>query len=413
MQEKTLWRGILSSPYGADACRFHPDGGLVVQGGRIEALGDFDSLRSAFPRVAVVQSPHEPWLLLPGFVDVHLHWVQNRVKGSFQEALLPWLQNHIWPEEARFVDSAFAEVMVERFYSELASKGTVAAMIYSSVHASACRLALSKGYGRMIVGDVVMTQNSPPDLLTDEDVALAQVRELGREFGDRYAVTPRFAITCGESCLDRLGQAAADNGNWIQSHLSENTDEIAWVKKLFPKAAHYTDVYDRAGLLGERTILGHCIHLSDNEWRLLKARGVNVAHCPTSNRALRSGRMPLEKLREFDIPFALASDIGGGPSLSPLNVMKAFLEDHAPFTRVTATEALFRSTLAGAEILRMDHRLGSLVQGKEASFVALKTNGPAKNTAEEQLRDLLSNDPDDLENLVASTVVDGKVIYTA
>lgn len=407
MQEKTLWRGILCSPFSSDRSLFYRDGALVTNGNRIEAVGPWDLLAPKYPHASRFESSGTPWMLIPGFVDLHLHWVQNRVKGSFQESLLPWLKNHIWPEEARFADPRFAEEMIHPFYAELASHGTVAAMIYSSVHPHACRLALEHAYGDMIVGNVVMTQNSPPELLTDEEEAIRDAFALGDEFGSRYAVTPRFAPTCGESCLERLSDVADKHGTWIQTHLSENTDEISWVKDLFPRAAHYTDVYDRAGLLSDRTILGHCIHLSDNEWRLMQARKANVAHCPTSNRALGSGRMPLEKLREYGIPFALGSDIGGGPTLSMFSVMRAFLEDHAPFTPVTAVEALYRATLAGAEILELDRRLGSLTPGKDASFVVLAGNWPVRATAEEQLRELLSEN----DNPVVRTVVKGQTVY--
>lgn len=408
VQETTLWRGTILSPHSAEACAYHRDGAVVVKGGRIIDMGPFDFVKRQYPGVSVVESASAPWTLIPGFFDLHLHWVQNRVKGSFQESLLPWLQNHIWPEEARFQDPEYAEAQVKEFYQELSACGTIAAMIYSSIHPHACHLAHAHSYGHMIVGDVVMTQNSPEYLLQDEPTALQQVQDLGAQYGDRYAVTPRFAITCGETCLEGLAEAASKNNNWIQTHLSENTDEIAWVKELFPNAAHYTDVYDRAGLLTERTVLGHCIHLSDSELRLLEARGVGIAHCPTSNQALRSGRMPLERIRETRIPFALATDIGGGPFLGMLDVMKAFMDEHAAYTRVTATEALFRATLAGAQILQMDHCLGSLTVGKNASFVALSGVGKPAETAEAHLQEILASD---LSRLVDRTVVDGAIVY--
>lgn len=411
--KRRIYRGTVINPHDDRTYDFYPDGGLAVnEHGTISGIGDFEKMRNElandYEEVDITTHGERP-VITPAFTDIHLHWVQYEVRGMFEQELLPWLREHIWPEEMKYADSDFADRKAQEFFNALAKCGTVFASIYSSIHGEAIRAAFRHAVGRVIIGNVIMTQNSPPELLQKASDALDLTAELAREFGGSYAVTPRFAPTCEAKDLTAAAEIARRNATWIQTHLSENEDEVRWVRDIFPEAASYTDVYWKAGLLSERTIMGHAIHLDDRELALLAATKTNIAHCPSSNEALRSGRMPLERVKQAMIPFALGSDIGAGPSLSMLHVMQAYCRLHPGITPV---EALYRATLAGAEILKLRHIAGNLNNGKEANFVMLKNSGTKEpRTANAVLAEILAGTKEDLENAVQQTFLAGRRIY--
>jgi guanine deaminase len=235
-----------------------------------------------------------------------------------------------------------------------------------------------------VIGDAVMEVNAPETLTRASIRDIDGLDPLARELGPRrYALTPRFALNCSAPLMAALGAYARANGHLVQTHLSESPEEIREVRAAFPEAQDYTDVYDRAGLLGAHSVLGHCIHLSLREWRVLAARGAWVAHCPSSNEALDSGRMPLERVREHGIRWALASDVGAGPSHSMLHVMQRFLVQHrAAGVPLDAREALYRATLAGAECMGRAAEAGNFAPGKRADCVLLpRPEGPPQAVA--------------------------------
>jgi guanine deaminase len=330
---------------------------------------------------------------------------------------LPWLEGHIWPEEDKHKDPDYADSRARAFFRDLAKCGTVIAAIYSSIHEAALRAAFRHAMGRMVIGNVIMTSDFPPYLRQDPAEALQLVARLANEFGGNYAVTPRFAPSCSAEVLKSAGKIARDRRAWIQTHLSENHDgtehdEVELVKRLFPDARDYTDVYERAGLLGDRAIMAHAIHVSDSELRRLSSTGTNIAHCPTSNIALESGTMPLEKVMDEEIAFALGSDVGAGPSLSMLHVMKVYGAVHAPAISITPTAALYRATLAGAKILGVGGLTGNLNRGKEASFAVLRRGGTRKiEDADELMASILEGSMLDLENVVQQTYIAGRRVY--
>lgn len=378
-----IYRGLILNPKSSSVCDFFVDGALVVENGKIKDIGDFQKLRNKYKKAQVKNTDG---IIVPAFTDIHLHWVQNRVKGSFTGALLPWLKNHIWPEEAKFSEKKYTDKMVEQFYDELDSSGTRNAMIYSSIHKYSTEKALIEGnkHGNFIIGNVLMDQNSPKNLQVSTEEEIKLVEYFAKKYRSKFAITPRFAPTCSMELMKKIAKIAKKYGCFIQTHLSENKDELALVHKLFPAQKNYTDVYFQAGLLGPKTILGHCIHLSDQELKLLAKTKSKVAHCPTSNIALKSGRMPVEKLLKYKISYALATDIGAGPKLDMLDVMRAYLKVHKGHCKnINEVDALYRATLAGAEIMGIAKEHGNLDKGKKAEFNVFRAGenilGPRKN----------------------------------
>lgn len=369
----TVFRATILNPLAADTVTAIADGALRVRDGRIEAVGEFEALA---PRAgeALVELDG---VLLPGFHDVHLHWVQHRVRGRFEGKLMPWLRGHIWPEEARYGDATLAREAARDFFADTLRAGTVAGLCYSSPHAQAVRIAAAEARGDWVIGDAVMDVNAPQALTRASIQTIDELDPLARELGPRrYALTPRFALNCSAPLMAAIGAYARAGGYLVQTHLSESPEELREVRLAFPKAIDYTDVYDRADLLGAHSVLGHCIHLSRREWQVLASRGAWVAHCPSSNEALDSGRMPLERLREHGVRWALASDVGAGPSHSLLHVMQRFLAQHrAAGIAVTAREALYRITLAAAECMGRRAQAGNFAPGKRADFVLLPHPG--------------------------------------
>lgn len=418
---KAVHRARIVNPQGPNDCDYHEDGGLAVRAdGTVAAVGDFTLLAVAFAdRYEVIdETKHgERPTIIPGMNDLHVHWVQNEVRGRFRNSLMPWLEEHIWPEEHRYADAQLADARAQTFFDELARHGTTVAAVYSSVHESALRAAFQHAAGRMVIGNVIMTSDFPPYLKQDPEEALAMTDRFAEEFGGSYAVTPRFAPSCSAEVLKAAGRIAKQRNVWVQTHLSENHDgtehdEVELVRRLFPDAKSYTDVYARAGLLGRHTIMAHVIHASDEELDVLAQTGTCVAHCPTSNEALGSGRMPVERIRERGILYALGSDVGAGPSLSMLHVMQAYNRVHAGHADVSETEALYRGTLAGAEILGVDRVAGNLNRDKEATFAVLGSPGTrAYANPNHLLAEIFAGSQADLEAIVRKTYIAGRRVF--
>ncbi|APZ41844.1 amidohydrolase family protein [Acidihalobacter ferrooxydans] len=374
MSAATVYRATILNPQGPERMAVYADGALRVREGRIEAVGAFDALSPPRAGDTLVELDG---VLVPGFYDVHIHWVQHRVRGRFAAELMPWLREYIWPEEARYGDAGFAAAAARTFFADTVRAGTVAGLCYSSPHPEAVRVAVAAAQGDWLIGDAVMPEYAPAELRAASIHTVDELDPLARELGPaRYAITPRFALNCPAPLLAALGAYAQAHGHFVQTHLSESPQEIREVAAAFPEAEDYTDVYDRAGLLGPRSVLGHCIHLAPREWRVLAARGCRVAHCPSSNEALDSGRMPLERVREHGVHWALASDVGAGPSHAMLHVMQRFLAQHrAAGVPVTGVEALYRATLAGAECMGRAAQGGNFEPDKRADFVLLPRPG--------------------------------------
>jgi guanine deaminase len=367
MERRSL-RGAVLSPLAAGGDSFVPDGVVsFAQGVLVDTPGE--------PEI-VGDLGRDGLLLVPGFVDVHIHLPQFRVRGQFQDALLPWLRGSIWPEEARFADRAYRASVAAEFRDALLAAGTTAAVVYGSPHEASAETVL-RDLAPLTVrgGDVLMDRNSPEALARSTDEALRGAAALAGRWGDRYALTPRFVPTCTPELLRGLGGIAASTGAFVQSHVAENLDEVAWVAALHPEARSYLDVYERAGLLGPRCILGHGIHLDEDDLDRLVATGTWIAHCPTSNVALGSGRMPYGRMARRGVSIALATDVGAGPDVSMLDVMACFLAVQRDDPAVDPLLALRLATLSGARAMGEGERRGTLEPGRAADVVGLRIPG--------------------------------------
>ena len=357
-----------------------PHGAVAVEGTTITAVGEASALTEQFPEATVTD--HGDRLIIPGLVDCHVHYPQTGMIASPGEQLLDWLEKYTFPAEARFADLAHATAVAEEFTGQLVTHGVTTALVFSTVHAHSVdalfTAARARGL-RIITGKMCMDRNAPAELLDTPETAVAQSADLlNRWHGvDRleYAITPRFAPTSSDAQLAALGELAADHPDVvIQTHLSENHAEIDWVHELFPAARDYTDVYDRVGLVRERGVFGHALHLTDRELVRLGEAGASLAHCPTSNEFLGSGLFPLASSLATapGVRIGFGSDIGAGTSLSPLvTAGEAYKISRLSGAPLSAAELLYYSTLGGARALGVDARAGSLEPGKDADLVVL------------------------------------------
>jgi len=363
-------------------------------------------------RVAGLASGTGEHLLVPGLIDVHVHLPQHRVRGRFQDALLPWLRESIWPEEMRFAERDYREGCTREFRAGLIAAGTTSAMVYGSPLGDSA-YAVLEDLAPLCVkgGDVLMDRNGPDATLREAASAVDEAAAHVATFGERYAITPRFVPTCSSELMTACGELLASSEARMQTHLSENLDEVAWVRDLHPECDSYTDVYARHGLLGPRSVFGHCIHLSDAELGTLAASGSWIAHCPTSNIALGSGRMPLERIRAAGIPVALATDVGAGPELSMLHVMSACIDVHRGVCDVAPTEALALATREGARAMGEPGR-GTLEVGRHADVVALRIPGGLRpsDDGDSVLRRILDEFADRWDDAVAEVIVGGRPV---
>lgn len=353
--------------------------------------------------VAALPGPPPPGapVLLPGLIDLHIHWPQAHIRGAFGGQLLPWLRDAIWPAEAAFADEDEARRRAIAFVGETLRAGTCAGLFFGAPFASASAIFAQVAPRGWLEGPALMERNGPQALLCPVGDTLRALEQTGRPAHQPIAVTPRFAPNLSAEGLRTCGEFARQRALPIQSHLSENQDELRWVAELFADATDYLDVYDRAGLLGPRAIFAHGIHLSDGELARLAQTGTTIAHCPTSNIALGSGRMAVERLRRAGVPWVLATDVGAGPCLSMLDAMKDFLNVHQGFADVTAVEALCRSTaVPGQWLAQFDaglQGLGTLQPGAPAHLIAL----PMADAVEPEglIRSWLQGDAHQLERL--------------
>ena len=318
-----IFRAHLLSPKASPGLRDVPDGALAVDAaGHIGSVGTFEAVTAEWPSEPVQDL--RPLWLLPGLVDLHSHLPQHEAVAQDGLELLPWLESHIFPAESRFSDPEWAALAARSYFRDQLALGTTTTVVYGSVHAQATHRAFQEAEQsgiRGILGKVMMDRNVPDALRETTEASLAESGELcatwhGRDSGRlQYAFTPRFAPTCSMELLRGAARLAERHGAYVQTHLSENFNEIQWVHELFPEARDYTDVYARAGLLGPRTLLGLGIHLSPSERAAIRAAGAAIVHCPRSNAFLRSGIMPLRRWLEEGLGVGLGTDVGGGPSL--------------------------------------------------------------------------------------------------
>lgn len=359
-------RTNIFNPISSAETQYLPDHVICIQNGLIKSITPFSEHTGAW-------EDYRNYLLLPGFIDLHTHLPQYFIRGIYYPALLPWLEKAVFPEEARFRNPDYARHTATLFFQELFKVGTTFSVVYSAPFREATEIAFEVAQelgAQAKIGITLMDMNSPDTLLQTTDYALKHSFELCEKWHEptlSHILSPRFAPTCSENLMREIGRYAHSHQSFIQSHLSENTDEVALVKKLFNKAS-YTETYLEYGLLTPRSIMGHAIHLSGSELKAIKASGSSFTHCPDSNFYLKSGEYPYRRIRQTGIPFGLASDIGAGASLNMLQQAK--LMNYRQSTEpILPEELLYRLSLANARILELDHLIGSIEAGKQADLL--------------------------------------------
>lgn len=363
------------------AMRYESDALLVLDHGKITAFGAYADIKPTLPAETAITTYGDA-LMLPGFIDTHVHYPQTQIIGAYGKQLIDWLNRYTFVAEQQFVDSEHAARVARFFLDECLRVGTTTAMVYGTVHAHSVDVFFAEAARRnlrMIAGKVMMDRHAPEALLDTAQTGYDASKTLLQKWHGKgrlgYAVTPRFAPTSSPAQLEAAGALWREfPGTHMQTHISENHDEVAWVKELFPASKHYLDVYDRFGLVGARAVFGHGIHLEEDEWARLNEANASVAHCPTSNEFLGSGLFSFDNAKRPSRPVrvGLGTDIGAGTSLSALRTMgEAYKIGELSGRSLTAADAYYLATRGAAEAMHLEDKIGSLAPGMEADLVVL------------------------------------------
>ncbi len=362
----------------ASAIEFLQDAIAVVRNGKIDRVAAADSILAELQDVPI--HDYRGMLLLPGFIDTHVHFPQVDVIASYGSQLLEWLEKFTFPEERKFADPTHAAETADFFLDRLIENGTTTASVFCTVHPQSvdALFTASEARGlRMIAGKCLMDRNAPDGL---RDSAQSGIRELigliERWHGHArslYAITPRFAATSTPEQMRAMGQLAMRfPTTYVQSHVAENTAEIEWIAKLYPEHRSYLDVYDHYGLLRDKSIYAHCIYLDDADRARMTAAGATPSFCPTSNLFIGSGLYNLQQAISAGNRVSLGSDVGGGTSYSMLRTLaEAYKVQQLQGVSLSPAYGLYLATLGGAKALSLEDRIGSIQAGKEADFILL------------------------------------------
>ncbi|NCF15184.1 MAG: guanine deaminase [Gammaproteobacteria bacterium] len=390
----------------SDTFEYFDDGVLIIDNGSVVAAGDAASLLNQLPANTKVED-YRGKLIVPGLIDCHVHFPQLDIIGSFGAQLLDWLNQYAFPVEEKFADPEHAREVAGAFVDELLRNGTTTAMVFGTVHAHSADAIFEAAEARdmrLIAGKVLMDSNCPEALRDDPESGYAESKALIERWHGKgrlgYAITPRFALTSSPEQLTAAGRLAREYPDvWIHTHLAENMEEVEEIARLFPDNRSYMDVYDEFGLLRERAVFAHCLHMDDEDRGLMARKGGAAAFCPTSNLFLGSGLFDLAAIRAAGIRCGLGTDVGGGTSLSLLNTAsEAYKVLHLQDQPLQAMRALYLATLGAAEALYLDDKIGNFEKGKEADFVVLDFEGSsltarrtaAADTIEEKLFALMT-----------------------
>jgi guanine deaminase len=357
------------------------DGLLWLKGSHVHAVGHYGDLSYQLPSDAQVID-YRGKLIMPGFIDTHVHYVQLDIMASYGRQLLDWLNDYTFPEECRFANYAHAEALSNAFLDEMLRSGTTTAQVFGSSHpgsVDAFFTACQKRQLRMLVGKVLMDRNAP-DPLMDGISGIADSERLIEDWHGNgrlgYSVTPRFAPTSTKMQMDAAGALLRNDPSlWLQTHLAENSGELDWVAELFPGSRDYLAVYEDAGLVGPRSTFAHGIHLDNAMRKRLADRGANIAFCPSSNLFLGSGLFDREAAKETGMAFTYASDIGAGTDLSGFGTLKAAYQvGQLGGQPLTAWQGFYGLTHGNAKALSLDSYIGQLAPSYEADFVVIDPN---------------------------------------
>ncbi|MDI6740282.1 MAG: amidohydrolase family protein, partial [Candidatus Edwardsbacteria bacterium] len=384
-----LVRADILNPVASDQCRWIKDGELVFDNRGVIVHCGASGRACAKNAKAIRVPPHS--IVIPGLIDCHSHLSQYHVRGRGGHALLEWLKNYVFREEARFKNKEYARKTAQNYFHKLLSRGVTCAALYSNYLEGvlAAFKEADKAGIRAVIGYTLMDKGVPAALKLDPRKALSEceaILDKAAPGPDRlkFSLNPRFALACSAAFMKDIGDFARQHDLYIQSHLSENLQELSEVKKAFPGIKDYATVYDRFGLLTPKTLLAHCVHLSDSERKLIRERGCGVVHCPSANMFLHSGRFPIEDWRDYP-KLALGSDVGAGPSFSMFDVMR-----DGYFVNMQRLEQLFYlATLGGAKTLGLEKTIGSLDKGKQADFMVMHINEANRESRVDILSDLI------------------------
>ncbi|MEM7268144.1 MAG: guanine deaminase [Pseudomonadota bacterium] len=354
------------------------DGAVLVRDGVIAAVGDAATLQAEHPDAEGVD--HKDCILSAGFVDCHNHYPQTGIIASWGKRLIDWLNGYTFPEEMRFGDRAYADDIAGRYLDLLIGNGITSSAAYCTIHPESVEALFTAAEARnmrLTAGKVLMDRNAPDGLRDNAQIGYDQSKALIKRWSGvgrlTYAVTPRFAPTSSPEQLDAAGALWAEHPDCaMQTHLSEQPEEIAWVRELYPDAADYLDVYQSRGLTGPGAIMGHSIHLEPREIAALAETRSAIAHCPTSNTFIGSGLCDVTGLKAAGVEVGLATDVGGGSSFSMLATMKAAYEvGQLSGASLHASQLLWLATMGSARAMRIGDKVGRLASGMEADIVAL------------------------------------------
>jgi guanine deaminase len=425
-------RGAWLNPISDERCDYLSNGILLAEKRvgvwKIVELGEADEL-IAKHGLQSEDIEEEAGLLMPPFFDMHFHWVQDDVREMPKASLLEWLEKYSFPKEAEYADAVLAEAKAAFFWKRILATGTMGGLCYSSIHKTALEAAMRHAPEHFKIGNVLMTMNSPDSLTQTDREAMELNSWAARTYGQRHVASPRFAPTTGPDVIASASFSARGMDGFSQTHMCETPQEIEWVKRIYKELPGFEDidsyiqVYERTGFLGPKTVLGHCIHLTDAEWKLIADTDTVIASCPTSNgpleeRGLGSGLFDFQRADEEGVRWVLASDIGGGPYLSMLDVMASFVRQNQAAGNCTATfgRALFRSTHAGADILGLGERKGSFSPGKDFDYVSIKATADQLNvdSADAVLKAVISPfeaNREAFDLLVRKAVIEGESVF--
>lgn len=360
--------------------RYLEDGLLVIENGKIKDYGTYEQLHEKYASIDAIAYPDK--LIMPGFIDTHIHYPQTAMVAAYGEQLLEWLSKYTFPTEAKFKDKNYAEEIAIAFLDELLKNGTTTALVFAAVFPESVDAFFEEAERRnlrMIAGKVMMNRNAPDFLLDTAQSSYDETKALIEKWHQKgrllYAVTPRFAITSTDEQLDLAGKLLSEFPDvYLHTHLSENVNEVEFVAELFPNSKGYLDVYDQAGLVKEKSIFAHGVQLTDQEFERLSEAKSAISFCPTSNLFLGSGLFKLHKAKSSETPVkvGLGTDIGAGTSFSLLQTAnEAYKVVQLQGEKLSSFKALFLATLGGARALSLEDKLGNFDIGKEADFIVL------------------------------------------
>lgn len=355
------------NPLSPDVHRYFFPGVLEVENGKIISVSEYrHNIR--------YDEDLTEYLLVPAFVDTHTHLSQFHIRSKAGFTLLDWLSNFVFGEEARFSSREYAGDIAREFFHEALSCGVTSIALYVTVHNSAVEEVFNVASSLPVRGHIAkvwMDRNAPAGLLEPPDASYRSSHKLFRRYNNTdkrlfFSVALRFPITSTEEGMKLAARFQNETGTLLQLHIAESRDEVDRVKELFPNLS-YTELYQRMGLLSNRTVLAHAIHLADDELGILKSSGAYISHCPAANLFLHSGQFPLDRIKERGIPISLGSDIGAGPYILPLALMR----DMYYINPTTPSEMFYYATLGGAKALGFGDVVGNFTPGKDADFVLL------------------------------------------